>query len=239
MAEITHFIREIISSQLFLLALTFVAYYGAQLLYKRFPIILFTPIISATLFIICFIQIADVEFQDYYEANSILNFLLGISVVCLSYLMYKNIDCIKKYKFPILVSTIVGSLVGVLSIIGFAYLFGYDEVIMISCTPKSVTMPIALSVSEAAGGIPAITSLSVIVAGIFGNVIGVKIFKIFKITDPVARGLALGSASHAVGTAKAVELGALEGAIGGAAIGLMGVFTSLIVPILLSLKELF
>lgn len=239
MAEITPFIRDIISSQLFLLTLTFVAYYFAQLLYKRFPIIIFTPIILATSFIICFIKIADIEYHEYYEANSILNFLLGISVVCLSYLMHKNIEWIKRYRFSIIISTITGSIIGVVSIIGFAYLFGYSDIIMISCTPKSVTMPIALSVSEAAGGIPAITSLSVVVAGIFGNVIGVKIFQIFKITDPISRGLALGSASHAVGTAKAVELGALEGAIGGAAIGLMGVFTSLIIPILLSLKELF
>ncbi len=232
MEEIVLFLKDIITSQLFLLTLSIVTYYGAQLLYKRFPIMLFTPIIVATLAIISFLKATGIEYGVYYEANGIINFTLGMSVVCLSYLMHKNINRIKEYKLSIVISTLIGSIVGVVSVIGLAHLFGYDRMIMVSLEPKSVTTPIALSLSNSVGGIPALTSLAVVVAGLFGNVVGVKIFDIFGITDPVARGLGLGSASHAVGTARAMELGALEGAVGGAAIGLMGLFTSFVIPIL-------
>ncbi|MFI3248715.1 MAG: LrgB family protein [Rikenellaceae bacterium] len=227
--------EAIINSQMFLLALTICIYYGAQLLYKRFPIMIFTPIIVSTAAVICFLKLTGVEYSHYYASNGFINFTLSISVVCLSYLMHKNINRIKEYKLSIVVSTFVGSLVGVTSIIGLSYIFGFEEIVMISLEPKSVTTPIALSLSESMGGIPALTSLAVVVAGLFGNVVGVKVFEICRITDSVARGLGLGSASHAVGTARAIELGALEGAVGGAAIGLMGLFTSFIIPIIKSL----
>lgn len=235
MEAITQFLYEIASSQLFLLAITIFSFYGSQLIYARYPIILFTPILFSGALIIIFLSLSNIEFEHYYEANEILNFLLGVSVVCLGYLMHKNFNRIKDQKLSILISSFIGSIVGVLSVIGIAHLFGYEEIIILSLEPKSVTMPIALSISESIGGIPAITSLGVVVAGVFGNIVGVSIFKIFRITDPVARGLALGSASHAVGTARATELGALEGAVGGAAIGLMGLFTSFVIPILKSL----
>ncbi|MFR9611544.1 MAG: LrgB family protein [Rikenellaceae bacterium] len=232
MEEIRAFFQEIINTQLFLLTLSVLSYYGAQLLYRRFPIILFTPIIIATSIIIFFLKATGIEYGVYYESNGIINFILGISVVCLSYLMHKNINRIKEFKLSIVVSTLIGSIVGVVSVIGLSYLFGCDHMIMVSLEPKSVTTPIALSLSHSIGGIPALTSLAVVVAGLFGNIVGVKILDICRITDPVARGLGLGSASHAVGTAKAMELGALEGAVGGAAIGLMGLFTSLVIPII-------
>ncbi len=221
------------------MALTIITFYGSQLLYKRFPIIIFTPILVSTLFVILFLKVTNIEYQQYYEANHTLNFLLGVSVVCIGYLMYKEVKKLNKMKLAITVSTFIGSIVGVLSIIGFGYLLGYEEHIMLSLEPKSVTMPIALSVSENAGGIPAITSFCVVLAGIFGNVFGERILKFFKITDPASQGLALGAASHAVGTARAAEMGALTGAVSGAAIGIMGLFTSFVLPIINAIINLF
>ncbi len=231
MEKITTFVGEVISSQLFLLSLTVVAYYGAQLLHRRFNTLLLNPIIVASVGVIIFLRSTGIEYAEYFEANSFINFLLGFSVVPLSYLLHKNVNRIKEFKVSILCSTFIGSIIGVVSIIGFAYLFGYDDIISISLQPKSVTTPIALSLSSSEGGIPALTALAVVVAGVSGSVIGPSILKLCRITDPVARGLALGSASHAVGTARALELGAVEGAIGGAAIGLMGLFTSLVLPL--------
>lgn len=238
METIANFTREVISSQLFLLTLTVVAYYGSQLLYRRFNTLLLNPIVISSIFVIIFLRTTGIEYAEYLEANSIINFLLGFSVVPLSYLMHKNVNRIKEYKVSILCSTFLGSVIGVISIIGFAYLFGFDDVISISLQPKSVTTPIALSLSSSQGGIPALTALAVVVAGVSGSVVGPAILKLCRITDPVARGLALGSASHAVGTARALELGAVEGAIGGAAIGLMGLFTAVILPIINSLISL-
>lgn len=235
MEKIVDFMSEIISSQLFMLTFTVVAYYVAQLLYRRFNSLWFNPIIVSSIFVILFLKATGIKYLDYLAANSIITFLLGFSVVPLSYLMHKNVNRIKEYKTSILVTTFIGSVVGVISVIGFAYLFGWDDSISLSLQPKSVTTPIAISLSENGGGIPALTALAVAVAGIFGSVVGPSIMKACHITDPVARGLALGSASHAVGTARALEMGAVEGAIGGAAIGLMGLFTSIVLPIINSL----
>ncbi len=232
MEKIGDFAEQIIHSHIFLLTLTVGLYYASQLLLRKFNYMIFNPIIVSSLLIIAFLRITHIEYDDYFEANSIINFLLGLSVVPLSYLMHKNVNRIKEQKVSILISTFAGSIIGVVSIIGFAHLFGFEDIISLSLQPKSVTTPIALSVSKSIGGVPPITALAVVIAGIFGNVAGATIMKVCKITDPIARGLALGSASHAVGTARALEMGAIEGAIGGAAIGLMGLFTAIVLPII-------
>ncbi len=232
METITQLFESVKQSQIFLLTLTVVLFYGAQLLQRRFKSPLLHPILISTALVIVTLSLAGVEYEKYYAANSPINFLLSLSVVCLGYLMYKNFKPIREYKITILISTFVGSIVGLLSIVGLSYLFGCDEIVMISMEPKSITTAIALSLSDIAGGIPALTSLAVVVAGISGSIFGPMILKLFRIDDPVARGLAMGSASHAVGTARALEImGAVEGAVGGAAIGIMGLFTSLLLPI--------
>ncbi|MFI3301757.1 MAG: LrgB family protein [Rikenellaceae bacterium] len=232
MEKIVTFVEQILHSHIFLLTLTVGLYYAAQLLHRRFSYMIFNPIIVSSLLIIIFLRTMNIEYAEYFEANAIINFLLSLSVVPLSYLMHKNMNRIKEHKVSILISTFVGSIVGVLSIVVLARLCGFEEAISLSLQPKSVTTPIALSVSASIGGIPPITALAVVIAGIFGNVAGAWIMKVCRITDPVARGLALGSASHAVGTARALEMGAIEGAIGGAAIGLMGLFTAIVLPVI-------
>ncbi len=237
MEKIELFFSELVTSQLFLLTLTVVAYYAAQWLHRRFNTLLLNPIIISSIFVIIFLRLTDIEYQTYLEANGIITFLLGFSVVPLSYLLHKNVNRIKENKISILLCTFVGSVVGVLSVILLAKLLGYEQSISISLQPKSVTTPIALSLSQNYGGIPALTALAVAIAGIFGSVVGPSILKLCRITDPVAKGLALGSASHAIGTARALEMGAVEGAIGGAAIGLMGLFTSIVLPIINALLD--
>ncbi len=233
METIAQFLESVVHTQIFLLSITVVFFYVAQLLQRRFKTPLLHPILIATILVIVTLSITGGEYAEYYAANSPINFLLSLSVVCLGYLMYKNFRPIRDYKITILISTFVGSLVGLLSIVGLSYLFGCDEVVMISMEPKSITTAIALSLSEGSGGIPALTSLAVVVAGISGSIVGPYLLKLFRIDDPVARGLAMGSASHAVGTARALEvMGAVEGAVGGAAIGMMGLFTSLLLPII-------
>lgn len=232
MEAIVQFLKSIASTDLFLLMISVVAYFAAQTLYKRHKSIFLTPIIISSGAVIIILKLADVDFETYHRANGMLNFMLGFSVVCLGYLLHTNIKHIKSLKFSILTTVFIGSITGVLSVMGLAALFGYDPLVALSLQPKSVTTPIALSLSENIGGIQAITALSVVVTGIFGSVVGPRILRLIRVTDPVARGLAMGSAAHAVGTARALDMGALEGAVGGAAIGLMGLFTSFVLPLL-------
>lgn len=225
-------IQEIIHGRIFLLALTVAVYYGASLLYKRWKTPLLNPFLISIIVIIGVLLLLDIDFAEYYEANSILNFLLGLSVVALGYLLEKHYTRIKDNILPILASTFVGSLVAVGSVWGIAWLMGADAVVIESLKPKTVTMPIAISIAEHSGGIPSLVSLGVILAGVSGSVMGPWLLKICGVESAVARGLALGSASHAVGTARAIEMGAVEGAVGGAAVGIMGLMTAVIIPIL-------
>lgn len=224
-------IQEILHSRIFLLTLTVAAYYGSNLLYKRFRTPFLNPFLISILVLIGILLLLGIDFAEYYEANSILNFMLGLSVVALGYLLEQNFQHISANMASILAAVFVGSIVAVASVWGIAWLMGADEAIIASIKPKTVTMPIAVGIAEHTGGIPSLVPLGVILAGITGSVLGPWLFRVAKVDSPVARGLALGSASHAVGTAKAIEMGALEGAVGGAAVGLMGIMTAIMIPL--------
>ncbi|MFR9649737.1 MAG: LrgB family protein [Rikenellaceae bacterium] len=232
METIVQFFSEVVSSQIFLLTLTVLVYYAVYLIYSRWQYFWFNPVLLTSLIIVIILSVIDVEYQLYYESNGIINFLLRISVIPLSYLMHKNIKNISQYKISILCSTFIGSIVGVLSVVLLARLFDLEQTIIYSLEPKSITTPIAVTLSQSIGGLPAVTTFAVAIAGVFGNALGPQILTLFGVKDSVAKGLALGSASHAIGTARAMELGALEGAVSGAAIGIMGLFTTLILPII-------
>lgn len=220
-----------IHSQLFLMTLTVAVYYGALQLYRKFKYPILNPLLISMGVLIACLKGLGIEYQLYYEANTVLNFFLKLSIVALGYLLYTNLEHIREEKYSILCATVVGSLIGVVSVITLAYLMGADQAVAASLQPKSVTMPIALSLSEHFGGIPALTSVAVVAAGILGSALGPWFLRLIGVRTPVAKGLALGAASHVVGTAKALEMGAVEGAIGGAAIGLMGIMTAILLPI--------
>ncbi len=221
----------IVHSKIFLLALTIAVYYGAFNLYKRFRFPLLNPLLVSIVAVICILHALGIDYAEYYEANSVINFMLGLSVVSLAYLLEQNVERLKGNTVPILASIFMGSLIAVFSIRFVLWLMGADSVIVWSLQPKSVTTPIAISIAESTGGIPALTSLGVVFAGILGSVVGPGLLSLFGVRDSVARGLAMGTASHAMGTAKAMEMGAVEGALGGAAIGIMGILTAILIPI--------
>lgn len=145
----------------------------------------------------------------------------------------------KSNAVSIMTSIFVGSLVGIVSVICIARWMGADHVLIATLEPKSVTTPIAMGVAEKAGGIPAIAAVIVIVVGIFGGIVGPFVLNTLNIDSKIARGLSLGAAAHGLGTARAMELGALEGAISGLAIGLMGIMTAILVPIVEWIMSLF
>lgn len=223
--------NELLSSQLFLLTLTLGIYLGAQWLYRRVHFVLLHPLLITMTLLILFLQLSGVPYSRFMEATQIIDFGLGLSVVALGYLLYEQISCLKGNLLTILSSIAVGSLVGILSVVWIARALGAEASIVASLEPKSVTTPIALALSAKSGGIPALTSIVVVLVGIFGGITGPFILRKIGVESRLAKGLALGAAAHGMGTARALELGAVEGAISGLAIGLMGLMTALLVPL--------
>lgn len=219
--------EEILFSEPFLLALNLAAYSAGVWLYRRYRFPLLHPLLTASALIIIYLSITHTSYPVYFENSRILRFLLDISVVAFGYLLWEQLAQIKKNTFAILGACFAGSLTGIFTVVLIAWFLGADPVIIASLQPKSVTTPIAIGISERFGGIPALTAVLVILCGILGSVVGPYILDKCGIKSRLAKGIAMGSASHGIGTARAMNMGALEGAAGGIAIGIMGVLTAL------------
>ena len=159
--------------------------------------------------------------------GALVNMFLAPATACLAVAIYTKIDVLKKYWLPIVVGCTAGSAASMASVLGMCKLFGLDQSMTVSLIPKSVTTPIAVSISEPAGGVVPITVVAVIFTGILGSILAPTLIKIFHVKDSVAAGLAIGACSHAVGTSKAIEIGEIEGAMSGLAIGICGIITVL------------
>ena len=230
MNELLEQLKPLFSGEIFLLTLVMGSFLLGVFLYKRTQITLLQPLLITMLIIIPFLKITGIEYHTFYEKTNILNFMLGPSVVALGYVLYEQIENVKGNVISILTSVFVGSVVGIVSVVLIAKAFGADRLLMASLAPKSVTTPIAISLAEKDGGAPALTAAFVVICGLFGGLVGPIILRRLGIKSKIAKGLAMGSSSHALGTARAMEMGALEGAISGLAIGIMGIMTALLIP---------
>lgn len=223
-------IKELLSGEVFLLCLVLGTFLLGVYLYRRLKFPLLQPLLISIAIIIPFLKLANIEYDVFYERTQILNFMLGPSVVALGYVLYEQIEYIKGNVTSMLIAVFAGSVVGIATVIGTARLLGADKILQMSLAPKSVTTPIAISIAKSTGGIPELAVAFVVICGIFGGLIGPLILRYLGIKSKIAKGLAIGSASHALGTTRALEMGALEGAISGLAIGIMGVMTAILIP---------
>lgn len=223
-------LKELLSGEVFLLCLVLGTFLSGVYLYKRLKFALLQPLLISVAMIIPFLKLADIEYGVFYEQTRILNFMLGPSVVALGYILYEQIEYVKGNVTSMLIAVFAGSVTGITSVIGVARLFGADKILQMTLAPKSVTTPIAISIVKSTGGIPELAVAFVVICGIFGGLAGPLILRRLGIKSKIAKGLAIGSASHALGTARALEMGALEGAISGLAIGIMGVMTAILIP---------
>lgn len=230
MNEFLDNIKPYLSTEVFLLALVLGSFYLGIIIYQKTKITLLQPLLTAMVIIIPFLLITDIDYQTFYQNTRILNFMLGPSVVALGYVLYEQIGHIKGNVVSILTAVFTGSVVGIASVVLIAKVLGADKMLMASLAPKSVTTPIAISLAEQTGGVPALAAAFVVICGIFGGLVGPIVLRRIGIKSKIAKGLAMGSASHALGTARAMEMGALEGAISGLAIGIMGIMTALLIP---------
>lgn len=221
---------DFVASDLFLLTLTAALFCLGGIVYRRTRLPLLHPVLLTFVSMIVFLQATGIPYVRYQEATKVLDFALGLSVVALGYLLYEQVERLRGSLLPVAVSTLLGCVVGVLSVVYIAKALGAERMILNSIAPKSVTVPIAVSVSGPLGGNVSVTSVVVFCVGIFGSIFGEWILRRCGVRDPEARGFALGAAAHGIGTARAIEMGAVEGALSGLAMALMGLATALLTP---------
>lgn len=219
--------QEVMQSPFFGVTLTVAAYWVGSKIQKRTGLVVCNSMILAVLMIIAVLSAFHIPYESYSVGGSIINLFLGPTTVCLAVTIYSKIDLLKKNWLPILAGCAAGTVTSVLSIWGLCRLFRLDSALTAALLPKSVTTPIASAISEGHGGIVSITVVVVIITGMVGNLCAPAMVKLFRVKDPVAAGLGIGACSHAIGTAKALELGETEGAMSSLAIGLCGVLTTI------------
>ena len=231
-----------IQSPLFGIALTIVVYVMCEIIVDKFELNIVPPFVLACPLIIMFIYFQEpyITYDNYETGAGFINFLLGPATVALALPLYNNRRIIKENLFVIVSGIIVATVTGIISIFVCAKLFGASEQVLLSLIPKSVTTPIAMDISTSIGGIPALTAACVIFTGMFGATINHKLLDALKIKNNIAIGLSIGASSHGLGTSVCASKSALQLAIGGASIGLTGIATSLLAPVLLPvLNSLF
>ena len=215
----------------FMLLLTVGAYLLGVWAKKKSGLVLLHPFLISIPVIVTVLTVLDIPCKTYIESNKLIDFLLGPCVVSLGLLLYDNRHIVVKNFVGIVTSVLVGSLVGVASVFLLVKAFGLDDIFLLSLEPKSVTTPIAMGISESIGGNVSLTAVSVILCGFVGAVFGPLCIRVAKIKSPVSKGLSIGCASHGLGTARAIEMGAVEGAVSGLAIALMGLATAILIPL--------
>ncbi len=228
-------IHDYFCNDYFLLTLTFGVYFLAKLVRKVLQLPVFNPILVSIAFMICFLSVAHVDYETYRVSGSKIEFWLKPAVVSLGVPLYKQLSSIRHELVPIVLSQLVGCLVGIVSVVLLAQAFGASHGVVLSLAAKSVTTPIAMEVTRSVGGIPSLTATIVVFVGIFGAVTGFRILRYGHIGMPSSQGISLGTASHAVGTSAAMERGMEHGAYASLGLTLNGIFTAILAPYILRL----
>ncbi|GAB6167602.1 LrgB family protein [Clostridium carnis] len=224
---------------LFGIILSLLAFELGLFIFRKTKFPLFNPLLIAIIFTIAFLVVFNIDFEKYNNGAQFINIFLGPATVVLAVPLYKQIQLLKDNFLPIVAGIFIGSTVGILSVIVLCLTFGLENVLTISLLSKSVTTPIGIEITNQLGGLAPVTVLAIILSGILGAVIGPSICNIFKIKNEVAIGIAIGAASHAVGTSKALELGETQGAMSSLSIGITGLITVFLAPACFALVNIF
>lgn len=205
--------------------LSLMAYSIGLLLKKKLKLGIFNPLLIAAILIIAFLSITKIDYETFNSGAKYISYLLTPATVALAIPLYKQFQLLKQNTAALIIGIGSGVLSSFLSIAAMAILFQFSHEEYVTFLPKSITTAIGIGISEELGGYVSITAASIIVTGILGSIIAELVFKLFRIREPIAKGIALGTASHAIGTAKAMELGETEGAMSSLAIILSGILT--------------
>ena len=224
-----------LENKFFLIGFTFIVYVASQLLQRRTGVSYLNPILVSIAVLVGFMLCCGIEYETYAEGGDYIDFWLKPAVVALGVPLYRQLEAIKKQLLPIMLAELAGCIAGIVSVVLLAEEFGEARVGVLSFASKSVTTPIAIEVTQAIGGIPALTAAVVVCTGIFGGMTGFKLMKYSRVKSPIAQGLSIGTAAHAVGTSAAMDVGYRYGAFSSLGLTINGLFTALLTPFILSL----
>ncbi len=227
--------NELISNPMFGILITLIAYETGLYLQRRTGLAILNPLLISTVLIIIFLVMTGIDYDTYNSGGQILTFFITPATVALAVPLYRNFKLLIENIWPIFLGILGGIIVNFISLYFLVKYTDLDEQLFYSLVPKSVTTPIGIELSSQIGGMPQITIAAIIISGLTGVIAGPIIFKVFKINDKVARGIAYGTTSHALGTTKAIEEGEVEGGMSGLSIGIAGLLTAIIVPVMIKL----
>ncbi|WP_233144258.1 LrgB family protein [Fibrobacter sp. UWB5] len=227
--------NAIINSPLFGILLTLVTFEIGVTISKKFKYSFLNPLLIANILIVGFLLITGISLESYNVGGDYISVMLSPATVVLAVPLYRQISKLKQFWKPILAGIFAGSLTSLACVIVVSKLVGLSNTLMLSLLPKSITIPMGSVVSAQIGGIPPVTIIAITITGITGAVAAPAVCRFCRIKHKVAQGIAIGTASHALGTTKAMEMGEVQGAMSSLSIGVAGLFTAIVTPIILSL----
>ncbi len=210
--------------------LSLICYEMGMILKKRFKAAILNPLLISIISVIAVLKILKIDYADYSVSAKYISYFLTPATVCLAIPLYEQLELLKKNFIAVITGLFSGVLASLFGVLLLSKAFGMSHELFVSLLPKSITTAIGMGVSEEMGGIVTITVSVIVITGMLGNMIGEGVLTFFHIDEPVARGLALGNSSHAIGTARAMELGQIEGAMSSLAIAVAGLLTVILVP---------
>jgi predicted murein hydrolase (TIGR00659 family) len=227
--------NAIINSPLFGILLSLVAFEIGVTISKKFKYSFLNPLLIANILIVGFLLTTGISLESYNVGGDYISVMLSPATVVLAVPLYRQISKLKQFWKPILAGIFAGSLTSLACVIVASKLIGLSDTLMLSLLPKSITIPMGSVVSAQIGGIPPVTIIAITITGITGAVAAPAVCRFCRIKHKVAQGIAIGTASHALGTTKAMEMGEVQGAMSSLSIGVAGLFTAIVTPIIISL----
>jgi predicted murein hydrolase (TIGR00659 family) len=223
---------DLLSIGILPVALTLTAFLLGQKIQKKLKSPILNPILVSVVIVLIFLALTGMPVSDYKAGMSSLSWLLTPATICLAVPMYEQFQILKKNLPMILAGVAAGAVSCLIMVILFGALVGFDPVLTVSLLPKSITTAIGVVLSEMLGGMPGVTTAAIIFTGIFASIMGPAFCRIFRLTDPVAQGVAFGTAGHVIGTSKANELDPLTGAVSSLSLVVAGLITAVVLPLL-------
>lgn len=228
--------REFLCESVFFgVAISVLTYELGVFLKRKLKWTICNPLLIAIVAVILFLLAFDIPYESYNAGARYLSYLLTPATVCLAIPLYEQVELLKKHAKAIVAGLVTGVLTSAICVFVLALLFGLDHAEYVTLLPKSITTAIGMGISEELGGYVTITVAVIIITGVIGNILAENVCRIFKIEEPVARGIAIGSSSHALGTVKAMEMGEVEGAMSSLSIAVAGLLTVVAAPIFANL----
>jgi len=221
------------ASPLLHLTMTMVAFQAASWVYNKAgknPLL--NPVLLSVIVVVCLLLITRTSYQTYFEGAQFVHFLLGPATVALAIPLYRQFDKVRRSALAILSSILAGSLTAILTALAIGKLLGASQATLVSLASKSVTAPVAMGISQQLGGLPSLTAVLVILTGIIGAMLGPLVLNLIGVKDWAVRGLAMGTASHGIGTARALHVSEVAGAFSGLAMGLNALATAILLPLI-------